>query len=146
MVVAVQGLGKLDAVLTAQDAAYVQLSQTERDSFQKSLELTDRFTQSYLWVLGVYEIIRSIDQRCRENQSLVDAATAQLVCDTKHAFERVRVPLAKFEPARRFSDTDTTVAFPAFDPQQGIAWRVAETVFVTRRELSACYMTMLRAM
>lgn len=145
MVVVVQGLGKLDAVLTAQDAAYLTLPQRERESVENSLDLTDRFTYSYLWVLGAYEIVRSMDQRCRQTPSPVDDTAAKLIRDTKHALERVRVPLAKFEAARRFSDTDTTVAFPALDPQHGIAWCVADGVFVTRKELSECFMSMLRA-
>jgi len=145
MTPAIQGLGKMDAVLTAKDAAYLQLPQRERESFERSIELTERFTESYLWVLGAYEIIRTMDQRVRESAGLVDQTGSQLIRDAKHKFERVRIPLAKFEAARRHSDTDSAVAFPALNPQHGIAWCVADNVFVTRRELSECFMALLRA-
>jgi hypothetical protein len=145
MTSAIQGLGKLDAVLSAKDTAYLQLPQQERESIERSIELTERFTESYLWVLGAYEIIRTMDQRVRENAGLVNEATCQLIRDAKHKFERVRVPLAKFEAARCHSDTDSSVAFPALNPQHGIAWCVADDVFVTRRELSECFMALLRA-
>jgi hypothetical protein len=141
----VQGLGKLDAVFSARDAAYLQLPQRERESVERSVELTERFTESYPWVLGAYEIIRTMDQRVRENAGLVNDETSRLIRDAKHKFERVRVPLAKFEAAKRHSDTDSSVAFPALNPQHGIAWCVADNVFVTRRELSECFMALLRA-
>lgn len=146
MTVAIQGLGKVDAVLVATDAAYLQLPQEQRESTEASIELTERFTNSYLWVLGAYEIVRAMDQRCRENTAIVDDTTAQLIRDTKHKFERVRVPLAKYEIANRFRNTDTVLAFPALDRQDGIAWCVADNVFVTRKELSECFMTLLRTL
>ncbi len=118
-------------------------------------EGADRFPQSvstmsirkrYLWVLGVYEIVRSIDQRCRTTPELVDDAAARIVRSAKHGFERLRVPLAKFEAARRFRDTDSTIAFPALQPEHGIAWRISENVFIASRELSDCFMYTLRAL
>ena len=146
MTVAIQGLGKLDSVLVAEDALFLQLPQHQRESIETSLDLTDRFTNSYLWVLGSYEIIRGMDQRCRENSQIVDHTAATFIREAKIKFERVRVPLAKFEAARRFSDTDATAAFPALDLQHGIAWRVADNVVVTRRELSECFLATLRAL
>lgn len=142
MVVTVQGLGKFDAKLIARDAEYLCLSEKEREEFAVSLELTDRFTDSYLWVLGAYEIIRAIDQRCRTDSSLVENSVP--IRDAKHSFERVRIPLAKFEAARRFSDTDSTIAYPILSRDYGIAWQVADDVFISRRELSECFIELLR--
>lgn len=145
MVIAVQGLGKLDAMLVAKDANYLSIRQDQRDSVEESEDLTDRFTFSYLWVLGAYEIVRAIEQRCHP-PSPINIATAELIRQTKRAFERMRIPLAKFEHAHRFSHTDTMIAFPALDPQDGIAWRVADDVVVLRKELSESFMKMLRAL
>lgn len=142
MVPTVQGLGKFDAKLIARDSAYIKLSQRQREEIDVSLELTDRFTDSYLWVLGAYEIIRTMDQRCRIDSTLV--ADHVLIRNAKHFFERVRVPLAKFEAARRHTDTDSTIAYPSLNREHGIAWQVAEGVFISRRELSECLMELLR--
>lgn len=142
MVVAVQGLGKLDAKLMAQDAAYLSLSDKQREEIDVSLELTDRFTDSYLWVLGAYEIIRAMDQRCRTDNSL--AGNTAPLRDAKHFFERVRVPLAKFEAAHRYRDTDSTVAYPSLKRDHGIAWQVSKDVFISRWELSECFLDLLR--
>lgn len=83
IVIAIQGLGKLDAQLTARDAAFLKLPQAKRESIEVSGDLTERFTSSYLWVLGVYEIVRTLDQRCREDPSLVSEVTARIIRDAK---------------------------------------------------------------
>lgn len=146
IVIAIQGLGKVDAQLTARDAAFLKLPQGRRESIEVSGDLTERFTSSYLWVLGAYEIIRTLDQRCREDPSLVSEETARIIRDAKHKFERVRMPLAKFKPARRFKETDTAVAFPALHREHGIAWCVADNVVVARKELSDCFMTVMQSL
>jgi hypothetical protein len=55
--------------------------------------------------------------------------------DLKHRLERIRVPLAKMEPARRYP-TDERIAYPTINLERGIAWQIAEDTVVTRRELS----------
>lgn len=142
MVVTVQGLGKLDAKLVAQDKAYLNLTDEQQNEFRVSIELTDRFISSYLWVLGAYELIRVIDQKCRADKSLI--SNPRIVSDAKAAFERIRIPLAKFESARRYRDTDSTVAYPSLDRVHGIAWQIAEDVYISRGELSERFLNLLR--
>lgn len=142
MVITVQGLGKFDAKLMARDAAYLDLSEEKREQYAVSLDLTSRFTDSYLWVLGAYEVIRAMDQRCRADPKLVEDSAHLRAA--KHFFERVRIPLAKFESARRFSETDSTIAYPSISPDHGIAWQVADDVFISRMELSECFIELLR--
>lgn len=141
----IQALGKLDAELISKDVAYLALPQVEREKVDTSSELTDRIRDSYLWVLGAYEIVRSLDQKCRDNTEIVNDTARQVFTDVKHKFERVRISLAKFEPARRYGDTDSSVALPGIDRDHGIAWRVSETLFVTRKELSDAFMSLLRS-
>jgi hypothetical protein len=52
MMPVVQGVGPLDSLLIPADEHFNQLSQKERDTIEESMLLTDRFTLSYLWVLG----------------------------------------------------------------------------------------------
>ena len=142
MVPTIQGLGKLDAQLKFEDEAFLRLSEKERESIDVSLKLTERFTYSYLWVLGAYEIIRTMDQKCRADSSLVTKHND--VTDSKHYFERVRIPLAKFESARRYKETDSTIAYPSLNREHGIAWQVSENLFISRLELSECFINLLR--
>src|SRR5690349_3358471 len=95
----IQGLGKIDAQLVQQDAAFNALSADERGTFEQSLKLTDRFTVSRLWVLGAYEVVCALDQRVHGSPPLLTKRQRERVRGTKRAFARVRMPLAKLEPA-----------------------------------------------
>lgn len=132
----IQGLGKLDAQLVHEDAAFRSLPVNARATFEESLKLTDRFTLSRLWVFGAYEVIRTLDQRVGRKPGILTKRLAQRVKTTKKAFERVRIPLAKLEPAKAHSATDFASARPAMHRELGITWRVAQGVFVPRRRLS----------
>jgi len=131
----VQGLGRLDLHLIPADARFNQLSQEDKETIEESILLSDRFTLSYLWILGAYELVRTLDQRFREDPNYGDEEHKANVRALKHRMERLRVPLAKMEPARRHP-TDDRIAYPAIHPELGIAWQIAEDTFVARRELS----------
>lgn len=148
MVPAVQGLGRLDAELAAADAAFMSLSESERVRFQAEnmFDLVDRFTRSYLWVLGAYEIVRSLDQRAHSRAVPMTRAQQEKLKETKRRFERIRMPLAKFEPARRHQDTDNVVAFPSMHRQYGISWKLAPDTFISREELSCEFRSLLEAL
>ena len=135
MIPNLQGLGRLDCQLISVDEKYLLLSEEKRLSIEESLLLTDRFTLSYLWVLGAYELVRSIDQKCRLDKTLLNQLLANQVNDLKHHFERLRIPLAKLEPASRHP-SDNPIAFPVIDPQDIVAWAIAPNVKISRRELS----------
>ncbi|MEB3900127.1 hypothetical protein ODI84_08040 [Pseudomonas putida] len=124
-----QGLGRLDCQLIAQDAEFLAKTNEERASILTSIQLNDRVTQSYLWVLGGYEFIRTVNQRLR------GLALEQETGAVKNQFNRLRVPLAKLEAARRSPD-DSPIAFPALNESLGIAWQIGPQDFITRRELS----------
>jgi hypothetical protein len=139
MMIAVQGLGNLDCQLVHQDDNYCSLSEHDLAKRPEMHEATYRFTLSYLWVLGAYEIIRTMDARVRENPGLLSAPAAQQLSELKRAFERIRIPLAKMESAKKHP-TDSHIAYPAFHRQLGIAWQLGPDVFVCRRELSDLFL------
>ncbi len=100
-------------------------------------ERIDYMTLSILWVFGAYEVVRTLHQKLREHSD-TGVARSELcfqIGKLKEAFERVRIPLAKFEKASRFP-TDTGVAIHGFHFEKGAAWFVTSTKVVTRRELS----------
>jgi hypothetical protein len=97
--------------------------------------LTDRFTLSYFWVLASYELVRTIDQRCRTSATTLPEDFRSRLAALKRTMERLRIPLAKMEPARRFPE-DSPIPYPAINRDFGVAWHVAQDTYITRRELS----------
>jgi hypothetical protein len=97
---------------------------------------------AHLWVLGAYEFIRMIAQRINEDPKLVEASSIPVINETKLLFTRIRIPLAKLEPASKHGDTDYAVPLPGIGPK-GIGWRLNETLIVYQEELSDAFLRML---
>ena len=139
MLVVTQGFGRLDAKLVTEDLRRSKLLDQTRDAALEGLRLMDHLTLSYLWVLGIYELVRTLAQRVRHDPSLLPHPMHSPLVTLKQRLERLRIPLAKMEPATRHKDTDAPIAFPAISPTIGLAWQVSSDHFVPRRELSdAC--------
>lgn len=129
MVVSIQGLGRLDHDLYEQD----KLISKNPEALSLGGDpgaLSYHITLSYLWVLGAYEVIRSMRQRIKDLGVQDEALTTLL-----RKFERLRMPLAKFEVAHRHKK-DSRIAYPALNSQYGIAWQVSENTFISRGELA----------
>ena len=136
MVSVVQGLGRLDLSLIEDDQNFLADFEKNKESLDQSVKLTERFTLSYLWVLGSYELVRTICQRLQQKDLDVLPEVADSFQQLKKEFNRLRVPLAKMEAASAQKNTDSHIAYPAIHPGKGIAWRVSEGVFITRRDLA----------
>lgn len=130
-VVTAQGLGKLDSKLFKEDELLVQQGST----CNPFGDMSDHITISYLWVLGAYEVIRSLERRTRKESGFLPEQKESLQ-KLKWKFERLRIPLAKFEAAKKHSNTDSHIAYPGVNAQLGIAWQVSQDTWITRRELS----------
>ena len=135
MIPLVQGLGRFDCHLIHEDARFAALNQEQSSSSREKSLLTDRVTLSYFWVLAAYELVRTLDQRWRTGATSLPDEFASRGAALKRRMERLRIPLAKMETARRFS-TDSPIAYPAITRDFGIAWHIAQDMYVTRRELS----------
>ena len=144
MVAAIHGLARLDCKLVAADEQFLQLTEQQRATIAVSLELSEHLTLSYLWVLGAYEILRTLDQRTREAFAGTPSLAAERITATKHLFERVRIPLAKFE-ASRHHPNDNPIAYPAISTH-GVAWQVADDTFISRRQLADTFLSLLSAL
>lgn len=77
MVPTAQGLGILDCRLIAEDVRFEELSEPERGTIQESVLLTDRFTLSSLWVMGAYELVRTFDERYKNDDISVVGEAAE---------------------------------------------------------------------
>jgi len=131
IVVTIQGLGKLDAKLIVEDN---KITKNGKPSNPFG-DLGDHLTFSYLWVLGAYEVIRSLEEKARKDVTFFPAHRKELQ-NLKIEFTRIRIPLAKFEPATKFSATDSHIAYPAIHVELGVSWQVSEDTYISRRKLS----------
>ncbi len=141
MVSTVQYLGRLDIKLTEDDKKFLSLSLKERGTIAESLKLTERLTISYLWILGVYELIRTIAQRSN-NTNLWNEALIQEIKEFKNDIARLRMPLAKMEPSEKHN-TDYAIAYPYIHKTDGISWRVSQDKYITRKEISENFLSLL---
>ena len=139
----VQMLGRLDCSLINEDARHGQLPPHQRDLIPEVLRASDQHTLSYLWVLGAYEVTRTIEDRARNGSYTLSQELADRLRSAKARFTRLRIPLAKMVPAKKHAATDSLIAYPGQHPTMGVTWHIAEGVFVTRRELSDMLLELL---
>jgi hypothetical protein len=141
IVITIQGLGKLDAKLIVEDNKITK----QGNPSNPFGDLGDHLTFSYLWVLGTYEVIRSLEQKAREDNSFFPTHRTELQ-SLKVEFTRIRIPLAKFEPATKFSSTDSHVAYPTIHKEFGVSWQISENTYISRRKLSDNMLNQFEAM
>jgi hypothetical protein len=134
----VQSLGRMDEMLRRTDERIAPYAARREDP--PNIDLTLHFTHSYLWVLGTYEITRTVDQRARQKANLFLDTDAAQIKKLKWKFERLRIPLAKLEPSHRHKGTDFSFPLPAFDATHGTAWVVSADIFVARHELADSFL------
>lgn len=142
MMPVIQGLGRLDVKLIEEDKSFLQDLDNNLESVEQNLVLSERLTISYLWVLGAYEAIRTMCQRIKDHKVAVLDEVATSLNQLKREFNRLRVPLAKMEPASSHK-TDNHIAFPGINRDHGVAWQLNESTFVTRQQLSDSFLAAL---
>lgn len=135
MIPLVQGLGRFDCHLIHEDARFAALNPEQSSSVRERTLLTDRVTLSYFWVLAAYEFVRTLDQRWRTGATTLPDEFGSRVTELKRRMERLQIPLVKLETTRRFP-TDSTLAYPIISRDFGVAWHIAQDMYVTRRELA----------
>lgn len=131
-VITIQQLGRLDSRLVLMDSLLIR-NEEFNDEFTNYTN--EHLMQSYLWVLGAYEVVRTINDKNRPSYEAYSNYQENLK-KLKHSFERLRVPLAKFEPSRKHMNTDSHIAYPGFNLDKGVTWQVSYDLWITRRELS----------
>lgn len=139
----IQNLGRIDVQLFAADDKLIEKFKDRQAELIESEEAYAQTTASYLWILGSYEAIRTLDQRAREMPREATPEVCEKLTSTKLKFARLRVPLAKMEAARAHRATDSHIAFPGFHLQHGVAWRLNEELVVSRSELSEAFLATL---
>lgn len=126
----IQGLGVIDAVL------YDVNKEIINNKLDHDLTVFDFVNiQSYLWVLGVYELFRMADQRIKENPEVANENASTQINKAKTEFSRIRVPLAKLEPSNKFKKSDYSVARLGANNEQ-LGWEINENEIIYYRHLS----------
>jgi len=136
LVALVEGMGRVEARLRFDDARFIAIPTKTTLEPDEYFWLVEHVTVSRLWVLGAYEVARTLSQRVREKPSLVNARMRGRIDSTKKYLERLRIPLAKFEPAKRHAGTDFAEAKLAVHPRLGVAWKVAKRTVVPRQKVA----------
>lgn len=139
----VQNLGQMDASLCETDVSLVEKYKQGGNANEDYELIQGHLTHSYLWILGSYEVIRTLTQSIKENKSDDPVEVLERFQNAKKRFARLRIPLAKFEAAKAHINTDFKIAYPGFDYEIGIAWQVNDEVVISRQELSDLFLETL---
>jgi hypothetical protein len=142
MVLLAQQLGRLDAKLILEDNRYSHLLPAQRESTQECLQLDERLALSYLWVLGSFELLRTLLERIGNGTTQFDASVTKKVEAVKKKIAQLRSPLAKLKN----TSGEATIPYPSLHEQLGISWRISETTYISRRELSESFLDLLEYM
>ncbi len=93
----VRALGRLDSFLRSEDRKTIEDADNDIPNFNI---IEDYLALSQLWIFGAYELLRSLDQKLKKGIPKIPADACKNAHDLKLRFARIRMPLAKFEPAR----------------------------------------------
>lgn len=90
--------------------------------------------RAYTWVLASYELIRTVSERLQAAAPQVEISARAR--ELKNEFARLRIPFAKFEPAKKYKQSDFCFPLGCMQPDRGLCWQVADGVVVSRMELA----------
>jgi len=139
----IQGIGRIDAELCAEDSDYFTRRAAAKATkvgllrFDNAdlMALTDRFHLSAFWLFGAYEAARTLDAALENNPKGLAPKLVTRAKVVKQKFARPRMLLAKQEAANRHTATDLAAALPR-SRRGNLGWKVAPGCVVIRRVLA----------
>jgi hypothetical protein len=140
----VQLAGRLDERLRPRDAWYGEIEERQRDA-EVDLTFDEYLHLSLLWVLDVFELVRTMETLVRRGRLEVTPAANVALRRIKADLARVRTPLAKFEASGR--PEIALAAYPVLVASVGAGWDVGEAspYIVSRQSLSEQFLSFLEA-
>jgi hypothetical protein len=130
------GLGRLDCALRSADIPYYKFINGGAKVGEPADVLIDFPCLSGLWILGMYEGLRTLSQKLTKDSQLGKAHPATVDVNLlKLKFARVRMPLAKFEAASKFP-TDHNYLSQSIGGPNRWGWVVADKTVIYRNELA----------
>jgi len=133
----VRALGRLDSFLRREDRKAVEDS--DCDDIPNLNLIEDYLTLSQLWIFGAYELLRSLDQKLKTGIPNTSANACKRTHDLKLRLARIRMPLAKLEPASSFRHTDEVpkgAGVLANAKEKGWFWQLNSTTYIWRHDLA----------
>lgn len=132
-----RGLGRLDCALKSADRFFYNYMNGGGEIGKPVDNIFFDFPLlSNLWMMGMYEVLRTLSQILRNDEKLGKAHPAtDEVSLLKIRFERVRIPLAKFERASRFP-TDYEYISQFQGGPDGWGWVVDAKTVIYRNDLA----------
>ena len=138
----VQGLGIIDVELVEEFPNLQLKSQLEQDKLKKLRHIII----SELWILGAYELIRFIDEKCKRRNKNGNY-TVEIKEDTKTKlknvfglFNQLRTPLAKLErPSSSEHILYSQIADSFWNENKGVGWKIYSTNPKDRLEMGTFY-------
>lgn len=128
-------LKRLDARLWKATPRLMRISENTDNYDSKENDFVQTFIgDAFFWALGSYEIVRTLDQRCRIAHR--DSKLSNHFTTLKHQLERIRMPLAKLEPAKRYKSTDYEFSRAFLMRNKGYGWGVAKGIRIPFMETS----------
>ncbi|HXP50898.1 MAG TPA: hypothetical protein VN922_13135 [Bacteroidia bacterium] len=140
----VQGLGIIDAELYYIKKEDLLHPNGKLKVDENDIPYMDEINiKSYLWVLGVYELFRAFDQRLREDSSLATDEAILAVKGAKDSFARLRVPLAKLEPSKKYKGVDWDISKIGVY-EDALAWKLNDNLIFRYTKLSDYALDVMR--
>jgi hypothetical protein len=140
----IQQIGRIDGRLIQADDKWTQRFVAGALSPDEQTAVSEHITASQHWVLGAYEFLRTLCDRLNvDDLEKTPEDVRQWAEDVKRRFARLRMPLAKLEPASKYSKEDWSAAKPGMLAGKGVCWKVNETTTISRIELSDALLEVL---
>jgi hypothetical protein len=140
----IQQIGRIDVRLIQADDKWTQRFIAGALSPAEKSAVGEHITACQHWVLGAYEFIRTLCDRLNDDDiENTPEDVRQRAEEVKRKFARLRMPLAKMEPASKFSKEDWSTAKPGMLPGKGVSWKVNEATTISRIELADALLEVL---
>lgn len=115
------GLGDLDSELVREFPELKINSNLEEDQ----IRVFRHITISRLWVLGAYELIRTINEITSRKKNEINPEVIRKIKDNLRLFGKIRVPLVKLEKEGQHGQLFSGVASKReLDEFKGLGWRI----------------------
>jgi hypothetical protein len=144
------GLAALDARLVQVDRTLLKNGVIDSIPLIHSKKLSEHYALSGLWVLGAYELCRTLHEYTKDEKnkgSRYEPYVASIK-SLKGQLAEVRIPMAKLQKPKkgRKNAPEASVAWPAFSPSKGIAWEIGDGIAVARQTLSDQFLSLMKSL
>lgn len=144
------GLAVLDARLVQVDRTLLKNGVIDSNPMIHSKKLSEHYALSGLWVLGAYELCRTLHEYAKDkkNKGSRYEPYVDSIKSFKEQLAAVRMPMAKLQKPKkgRKEAPEASVAWPAFTPGKGVAWEIGDGIAVARQTLSDRFLSLIKSL